>query len=98
MKKTTFTALTVAICTAASTVSYGAVFSDIGSNLKWAESYINSVYDIGLMVGDYNSRDAYQGGCVLPAGIALGFGSSAVYLGASQVALGNEPTCQCRRC
>ncbi|MDD5945786.1 MAG: S-layer homology domain-containing protein, partial [Clostridia bacterium] len=56
MKKTTFTALTVAICTAASTVSYGAVFSDIGSNLKWAESYINSVYDSGLMVGDYNSR------------------------------------------
>ncbi len=56
MRKYTFTALTVALCTAASTVSYGAVFSDIGSNLKWAESYINSVYDSGLMVGDYNSK------------------------------------------
>lgn len=56
MKKYAFTALTVALCTAASGVSYGAVFSDIGSNMKWAESYINSVYESGLMVGDYNSR------------------------------------------
>ncbi len=55
MKKFRFTALTVALCTAASTVSYGAVFSDVGSSLSWAESYINSVYESSLMVGDYNS-------------------------------------------
>ena len=57
MKKYAITAITAAICTAASTISYGAVFSDIGSNLKWAESYINSVYESGLMVGDYNSKN-----------------------------------------
>ncbi len=56
MKKHMVTAIAAAVCTAASTVSYGAVFSDIGNNLKWAESYINSVYNSGLMVGDYNSR------------------------------------------
>ncbi|MCD8036725.1 MAG: S-layer homology domain-containing protein [Clostridiales bacterium] len=55
MKKFRFTAFTVALCTAASTVSYGAVFSDVGSSLSWAESYISSVYESGLMVGDYNS-------------------------------------------
>ena len=40
----------------------------------------------------------YHRGCVLPADIAFGFGSSTAYLGASQVALGKEPACQCRRC
>lgn len=56
MKKYTLTALSVALCTAASSVGYGAVFSDITSNIKWAEKYINSVYESGIMVGDYNSR------------------------------------------
>ncbi len=58
MKKYVLTALTAAVCLTVSSVGYGAVFSDIGSSLKWAESYINSVYESGLMVGDYNSRGA----------------------------------------
>ena len=55
MKKYALTALVASACMAFSSVGYGAVFSDVGSNLKWAESYINSVYENGLMVGDYNS-------------------------------------------
>ncbi|GFI61032.1 hypothetical protein IMSAG049_00185 [Clostridiales bacterium] len=64
MKKYAFAMLTAALCIAAPTSGYGAVFSDIGSNLKWAESYINSVYDSKLMVGDYNSsgQRLFRGG------------------------------------
>ena len=58
MKKYAITALVASACMAFSSVGYGAVFSDVGSNLKWAESYINSVYENGLMVGDYNSAGA----------------------------------------
>ncbi len=58
MKKYALTALVASACMAFSSVGYGAVFSDVGSNLKWAESYINSVYENGLMVGDYNSAGA----------------------------------------
>lgn len=58
MRKYVFTALTAAVCLTVSSVGYGAVFSDIGSNIKWAESYINSVYESGLMVGDYNDNGA----------------------------------------
>lgn len=58
MKKYAITALAAAVSLTFSSVGYGAVFSDIGSNLKWAESYINSVYESGLMVGDYNSNGA----------------------------------------
>lgn len=53
MKKYALTALTVAFCTAASTVGYGANFADI-NNIPWATSYINSVYESGIMVGDTN--------------------------------------------
>ena len=58
MKKYALTALVASACMAFSSVGYGAVFSDVGSGLKWAESYINSVYENGLMVGDYNSAGA----------------------------------------
>ncbi len=58
MKKYALTALVASACMALSSVGYGAVFSDVGSSLKWAESYINSVYENGLMVGDYNSAGA----------------------------------------
>ena len=58
MKKYALTALVASACMAFSSVGYGAVFSDVGSSLKWAESYINSVYENGLMVGDYNSAGA----------------------------------------
>ena len=58
MKKYALTALVASACMAFSSVGYGAVFSDVGSNLKWAESYINSVYENGLMVGDYSSAGA----------------------------------------
>ena len=58
MKKYALTALVASACMVFSSVGYGAVFSDVGSNLKWAESYINSVYENGLMVGDYNSAGA----------------------------------------
>lgn len=62
MKKYAFTAIAAALCVTASTVGYGAVFSDIGSGLKWAESYINSVYESGLMVGDYkNGQRVFRG-------------------------------------
>lgn len=55
MKKYALTALTVAFCTAVSTVGYGANFADI-NNIPWATSYINSVYESGIMVGDTNSK------------------------------------------
>ncbi|MEA4971979.1 hypothetical protein SDC9_63725 [bioreactor metagenome] len=55
MKKYALTALTVAFCTAASTVGYGANLTDI-NNIPWAKSYINSVYESGIMVGDINSK------------------------------------------
>lgn len=55
MKKYAFTALSVAFCTAVSTVGYGANFSDI-NKIPWATSYINSVYESGIMVGDINSN------------------------------------------
>lgn len=62
MKKYAITALAVALCMSTSTVGYGAVFSDIGSSLKWAESYINSVYESGLMVGDFkNGKRVFRG-------------------------------------
>ena len=58
MKKYAVTALAAAVCLTVSATGYGAVFSDVGSSLKWAESYINSVYESGLMVGDYNDYGA----------------------------------------
>ena len=35
MKKYALTALVASACMAFSSVGYGAVFSDVGSNLKW---------------------------------------------------------------
>lgn len=55
MKKYALTALTIAFCTITSTVGYGANFTDI-NNITWATSYINSVYESGIMVGDINSK------------------------------------------
>lgn len=55
MKKYALTALTVAFCTAVSTVGYGENLTDI-NNIPWAKSYINSVYESGIMVGDTNSK------------------------------------------
>ena len=43
MKKYAVTALAAAVCLTVSATGYGAVFSDVGRSLKWAESYINSV-------------------------------------------------------
>ena len=57
MNKYRLAALTAAICTAATSVSFGAVFADVGNNLKWAESYINDVYNNQIMVGDFNSKN-----------------------------------------
>ncbi len=54
MKKYAFAALTIACCTAFSSIGYAASgFADI-NNIPWATTYINSVADKGLMVGDYN--------------------------------------------